>query len=108
VIYLAVAPKSNAGYMAYNKAKAFVKGDTTRPVPLHLRNAPTKLMKQLDYGRATAMPTARRAALRRASAICLKEWKTPASTSPWRGAGNQDRPEAGGAQGAQRRRSCGR
>ena len=51
VIYLAVAPKSNAGYMAYNKAKAFVKGDTTRPVPLHLRNAPTKLMKQLDYGR---------------------------------------------------------
>ncbi len=51
VIYLAVAPKSNAGYMAYNKAKAFVKGDTTRPVPLHLRNAPTKLMKQLDYGK---------------------------------------------------------
>ena len=51
VIYLAVAPKSNAGYMAYNKARAFVKGDATRPVPLHLRNAPTKLMKQLDYGR---------------------------------------------------------
>lgn len=51
VIYLAVAPKSNAGYMAYNKAKAFVKSDATRPVPLHLRNAPTKLMKQLDYGR---------------------------------------------------------
>ncbi|MBV8249603.1 MAG: replication-associated recombination protein A [Comamonas sp.] len=51
VIYLAVAPKSNAGYMAYNKAKAFVKGDATRPVPLHLRNAPTQLMKQLDYGK---------------------------------------------------------
>lgn len=51
VIYLAVAPKSNAGYMAYNKAKTFVKSDTTRPVPLHLRNAPTKLMKQLDYGK---------------------------------------------------------
>ncbi|MEF9947997.1 MAG: replication-associated recombination protein A [Comamonas sp.] len=51
VIYLAVAPKSNAGYMAYNKAKAFVKADATRPVPLHLRNAPTKLMKQLDYGK---------------------------------------------------------
>ena len=51
VIYLAVAPKSNAGYMAYNKAKAFVKIDSTRPVPLHLRNAPTKLMKQLDYGK---------------------------------------------------------
>ena len=51
VIYLAVAPKSNAGYMAYNKAKAFVKADTTRPVPMHLRNAPTKLMKDLDYGK---------------------------------------------------------
>jgi len=51
VIYLAVAPKSNAGYAAYNKARAFVKGDATRPVPLRLRNAPTKLMKQLDYGR---------------------------------------------------------
>ena len=51
VIYLAVAPKSNAGYMAYNQAKAFVKQDGTRPVPLHLRNAPTKLMKDLDYGK---------------------------------------------------------
>ena len=51
VIYLAVAPKSNAGYMAYNKARAFVKQDSTRPVPLHLRNAPTQLMKQLDYGK---------------------------------------------------------
>ncbi|GAB2735330.1 replication-associated recombination protein A [Melaminivora jejuensis] len=51
VLYLAVAPKSNAGYAAYNKARAFVKGDATRPVPLHLRNAPTQLMKQLDYGR---------------------------------------------------------
>ena len=51
VIYLAVAAKSNAGYMAYNKAKAFVKSDTTRPVPLHLRNAPTRLMKELAYGR---------------------------------------------------------
>lgn len=51
VIYLAVAAKSNAGYMAYNKAKAFVKADITRPVPLHLRNAPTQLMKELDYGK---------------------------------------------------------
>ncbi|MCZ2408014.1 MAG: replication-associated recombination protein A [Burkholderiales bacterium] len=51
VIYLAVAPKSNAGYVAYNKARAFVARDGTRPVPLHLRNAPTKLMKQLDYGK---------------------------------------------------------
>ncbi|MDP1532355.1 MAG: replication-associated recombination protein A [Rubrivivax sp.] len=51
VIYLAVAPKSNAAYKAFNEAKAFVKKDGTRPVPLHLRNAPTKLMKQLDYGK---------------------------------------------------------
>lgn len=51
VIYLAVAPKSNAAYMAYNEAKAFVSNDKSRPVPLHLRNAPTKLMKALDYGK---------------------------------------------------------
>lgn len=51
VIYLAVAPKSNAGYVAYKKARAWVAQDGTRPVPLHLRNAPTKLMKQLDYGK---------------------------------------------------------
>lgn len=51
VIYLAVAPKSNASYNAYNQAKAFVSQDSSRPVPLHLRNAPTKLMKSLDYGK---------------------------------------------------------
>ena len=51
VIYLAVAPKSNAVYKAFKAAKAFVKQDGTRPVPLHLRNAPTQLMKQLDYGK---------------------------------------------------------
>ena len=51
VIYCAVAPKSNAAYNAYNQAKAFVGQDKSRPVPLHLRNAPTKLMKALDYGK---------------------------------------------------------
>ncbi len=51
VIYLAVAPKSNAGYVAYGQARAFVARDGTRPVPLHLRNAPTRLMKELDYGK---------------------------------------------------------
>ncbi|MCK9214893.1 replication-associated recombination protein A [Rhodoferax sp.] len=51
VVYLAVAPKSNAVYKAFNEAKAFVKQDGTRPVPMHLRNAPTQLMKQLDYGK---------------------------------------------------------
>jgi len=51
VVYLAIAPKSNAVYKAFNEAKAYVKKDGTRPVPLHLRNAPTKLMKSLDYGK---------------------------------------------------------
>jgi putative ATPase len=50
VVYLAVAPKSNAVYTAYKAARAFVKHDGTRPVPLHLRNAPTRLMKDLGYG----------------------------------------------------------
>lgn len=51
-IYLAVAAKSNAGYKAYDQAMAFVKQDQSRPVPVHLRNAPTKLMKELGYGHA--------------------------------------------------------
>lgn len=51
VVYLAVAPKSNAVYKAHNEVKAFIKSDSTRPVPMHLRNAPTQLMKQLDYGK---------------------------------------------------------
>jgi putative ATPase len=50
VIYLAMAAKSNAGYMAYNQARAFVKRDKSREVPVHLRNAPTKLMEELGYG----------------------------------------------------------
>ena len=51
VMYMAVAAKSNAGYVAYNAARAHVSQDSSRPVPLHLRNAPTRLMKQLDYGK---------------------------------------------------------
>jgi len=51
VLYLAVAAKSNAGYVAYNAARAFVAREGSRDVPLHLRNAPTQLMKQLDYGK---------------------------------------------------------
>lgn len=50
-IYLAVSPKSNSAYMAINEAMAFVKKTGNLPVPLHLRNAPTKLMKDLDYGK---------------------------------------------------------
>ncbi len=51
VIYLAVAAKSNAVYAAYGQARAFVAEDGTRPVPLHIRNAPTRLMKDLGYGK---------------------------------------------------------
>jgi putative ATPase len=51
VVYLAMAPKSNAVYAAFNAAKAFVKNDGTRGVPLHLRNAPTELMKTLAHGK---------------------------------------------------------
>ena len=49
VTYLALAPKSNAAYAAWDQAKAFVKRSGSQPVPLHLRNAPTKLMKQMGY-----------------------------------------------------------
>jgi putative ATPase len=50
VVYLAVAPKSNAVYSAWNQVRALVKQDSTRAVPMHLRNAPTKLMKGLGHG----------------------------------------------------------
>jgi len=52
VVYLAIAPKSNAVYKAYNHVRKLIKSDGTRPVPMHLRNAPTQLMKDLDYGKA--------------------------------------------------------
>lgn len=52
VIYLACAAKSNAGYVAFGAARAFIKKDKSREVPVHLRNAPTKLMKELGYGHA--------------------------------------------------------
>jgi len=50
-LYLAIAPKSNAAYVAYNRAREHVRKDSSRPVPEHLRNAPTRLMQQLGYGR---------------------------------------------------------
>jgi putative ATPase len=51
VLYLAMAAKSNAGYLAYNAARSFIGKDSSRPVPAHLRNAPTRLMKNLGYGK---------------------------------------------------------
>ena len=51
VVYLALAPKSNAVYTAYGQVRADIESRPAEPVPLHLRNAPTKLMKELDYGK---------------------------------------------------------
>jgi putative ATPase len=51
LIYLAVAPKSNAGYVAYHQAKSFVEKDTSREVPMHLRPAPTELLRRLGHGK---------------------------------------------------------
>ena len=51
VIYLSIAAKSNAAYMAFNEVQAFVSDGDNSDVPVHLRNAPTKLMKELDYGK---------------------------------------------------------
>ncbi|MDO6806600.1 replication-associated recombination protein A, partial [Wenyingzhuangia sp. 1_MG-2023] len=50
VVYLACAPKSNAVYKAYNEVRALVASQPGYEVPIHLRNAPTQLMKELDYG----------------------------------------------------------
>ncbi|MDD2536295.1 MAG: recombination factor protein RarA, partial [Macromonas bipunctata] len=54
--YLAVAPKSNAAYLAWQQAKAFVRQDGSRPVPAHLRNAPTALLRHLGHGAAYRYP----------------------------------------------------
>ena len=50
-LYMAIAPKSNAAYVAFGAARELVRNDASRPVPEHLRNAPTRLMKELGYGR---------------------------------------------------------
>jgi putative ATPase len=55
-LYLTLSEKSNAVYTAYARAKADVRGNPEYPVPLHIRNAPTKLMKELDYGKDYLYP----------------------------------------------------
>ncbi|WP_234408762.1 hypothetical protein [Marinilabilia salmonicolor] len=55
-IYLATSPKSNSAYMAINQAQEVVRNTGNLPVPLHLRNAPTKLMKKMDYGKQYKYP----------------------------------------------------
>lgn len=55
-LYLACAPKSNAAYLAYKKARSMIEHDTSHSVPLHLRNAPTQLMKDIGYGKQYRYP----------------------------------------------------
>ena len=55
-LYLACAPKSNAAYLAYKKARSMIEHDTSRPVPLHLRNAPTQLMQEMGHGKQYRYP----------------------------------------------------
>ena len=55
-LYLACAPKSNAAYLAYKKARSMIEHDTSHPVPLHLRNAPTQLMQEMGYGKQYRYP----------------------------------------------------
>ena len=60
VVYLSLAPKSNAVYTAYGAVQAEIEHTRQEPVPLHLRNAPTRLMKELDYGKGYSMPTTKK------------------------------------------------
>lgn len=85
VVYLAVAPKSNAVYKAYNQVRAFVKQDGTRPVPMHLRNAPTRLMKELDYGKGYRYAHDEEGALLQARTTCQRAWRRPVSTARFHG-----------------------
>jgi putative ATPase len=85
VIYLAIAAKSNAGYKAFNQAMAFVKKEQSREVPVHLRNAPTKLMKELGYGHETGMRMMNPMRMRRGRLICRMGWRSRGGISLWLG-----------------------
>lgn len=72
IVYLAVAPKSNAVYRAFNQAKQHVKETPDYEVPAHLRNAPTHLMKTLGYGEDTVMRMMKNMLMLRAKIIFQK------------------------------------
>jgi putative ATPase len=80
-VYLAVAPKSNAVYKAFNEVRALVKKDGTRPVPMHLRNAPTQLMKWTT-ARVTGMRMTKKMVLRLVSVTCPMAWARQTFTAP--------------------------
>ena len=83
VVYLAVAPKSNAVYTAYKAARAFVKQDGTRPIPLHLRNAPTRLMKDLGHSKGYRYAHDEETRTPPAKTTSPRAWSRRASTTPW-------------------------
>jgi pimeloyl-ACP methyl ester carboxylesterase len=95
VIYLAIAAKSNAGYNAFNAAMAFVKKDKSREVPVHLRNAPTKLMKELGYGHAYRYAHDEPNAYAAGETYLPDGMPSRAGTSRCRAGWRQDRREAG-------------
>ncbi len=74
VVYLALAPKSNAVYTAYGAVQADIEATAAEPVPLHLRNAPTKLMKELDYGQGLSV-RARCGGRWRIWSVCRRGWR---------------------------------
>ena len=90
VIYLAIAAKSNAGYNAFNAAMAFVRKDKSREVPVHLRNAPTKLMRSWATATNTATRTTSRTPTPRAKPTCPTACPSRAGTSRCR-AGSRPR-----------------
>ncbi len=105
VVYLAVAPKSNAVYKAYNAAKAWVKQDGTRPVPMHLRNAPTQADEAARLRQGLPLRARRGGRFCGGRALSARRHGRPRllrAGGAW--SGNQDRPEAARPARAQRRR----
>ena len=105
-IYLATAPKSNAVYIAYGRAKDDAERQVAEPVPLHLRNAPTKLMKQLDYGKDYQVRT-RPARRRRRHGLPAVVADAGGRTTSRRSGGSRRR-SSGGWRGGRRSRGGGR
>ena len=103
-IYLATAPKSNAVYEAYNQAAEDAHNDVAEPVPLHLRNAPTKLMKDLDYGKGLSL-RARRGRRRRRHVVPAAGARGTRRTTSRPSAGSKRRSSGGSTAGRRSRRS---
>ena len=104
-IYLATAPKSNAVYEAYSRAAEDAHSDVAQPVPLHLRNAPTKLMKELDYGKGYQL-RARRGRRRRRHVVPARRRSRSGSTTSRPSAGSRRRSSDGSTAGRRSRKTA--